>query len=564
MKAYNIIITNILLCFFVLNSCTNDFAELNTDPDAITEPDLGYMFANIANGFQERYSEYYFEHWQFISRFSQQYVHNNGFDITFSKFNTSTDRPDQFYYILRNTYDMRATIDAMSETDKAARQKMYYTTYIPEVYWGLRNTVFYGSMAFSEAMKAKEGKYSAKYDTQEELLKAWHTNLNKAIAEMEKSDPVTQINFNTGDFIFKNDWVKWAQTANALKYRMASYLINKDETWAKQLIQEVEASSSGLYKSATPEDQLLFMPSTSFMGTANDMATEFWAAENFVNFLKANNDPRLKVFFRPNLFSPASIDSMKKYGSAMPVILDYQNDPLYQYQGAPVSPDKQNLPQYWGYYGYKNTKLDVVSRLNRRLWSASFESGTGYMVEPTITYAEVCLLKAEFIKRGYITGNAEEWYNKGVRASLETFLYIADKAKLQDYTAYSEADILAYLSKPDVKLDGTNTDMEKIILQQYINFFRSPCPNWDLIRRTGFPAENSTIMKYTPMTSGGSALPVPRRSTFLKPSIQFMLEDWENAMKEQGFTPNVVDPVTLHDQRLWIDTANPDYGKGLN
>ena len=562
MKVYNII-TKILLCFIVLSGCTKDFAEINKNPDAINDPDLGYMFSNIANGFQERYSEYYFEHWQFISRFSQQYVHTNGFDLTFNRFNTFTDRIDWFYTILRNTYDMREKIDAMNESDKAARQKMYYTTFIPEVYWGLRNTMFYGSLVYSEAMKAKEGKYSAPYDMQEDLLKAWLANLDKAIVELEKADPVIQLNFNKGDFIFKNDWKKWAQTANALKYRIASYLINKDEAWAKRIVQEVEASTSGLYASSAQGDQLLFMPASNFRGQANDMATEFWAAENFVNFLKANDDPRLKIFFRPNSFSTANIDSMIKYNSTLPAILDYQNDPLYRYQGAPVSPDDQNLPEYWGNYSYQTTRLYAVSRLNRRLWSASFEAGTGYMAEPIITTAEVYLLKAEFIKRGYITGNAEEWYNKGVRASLETFRFIADNANLQDYSAFPESDITAYLAKPDVKLDGTTKDLEKIIIQQYINLFRSPSVTWDLIRRSGFPAENSTILKYSPMTSAGVRLPVPRRSTFLKPSIQFMLEDWEKGMTAQGFTPNVVDAVTLHDQRLWIDSNNPDYGKGL-
>jgi hypothetical protein len=556
----------LIMCIVVLtmsNSCTDDFAKINTNPDAINEPDLGFMFANIANGFRERYSEYYFEHWQFISRYNQHYVMTNGYDATFNRFNYFTERLDVFYYTLRNTRDIRAKIDAMPEAEKAARQKMYYTTFIPEVYWGLRNTMFYGAIPFKDAMKATEGKYSAPYDTQQELLTQWLANLDAAIAALQTTSTVAQVNFGNGDFIFKNDWKKWAQTANALKYRIASILVNKDPVWAKKLVQEVESSTAGLYSTNAPGDQLLFMPGPTFMGETADGAQNFWAAENFMNFLKANNDPRIRIFFRPNTFTAQNIDNMLAAGSEMPAILDIENDPLYRYQGAPVSPDDQNKQAFWGYYGYGNTKLEVVSRASQRMWNPNYENGAGYMVEPIITSAEMYLLKAEFIKRGFISGNAEEWYNKGVRASIETYRLIADRGQFQDYTTFPDADINAYLLKPDVKLDGSAKDLEKIILQQYINLFRSPAVNWDFIRRTGFPATNSTMLKYTPMTYGGTKLPVPRRSTIVKPSIQFMLDDWENAMTQQGFTPNGTTPDVLESQRLWVDTANPNYGEGL-
>ncbi len=50
----------------------------------------------------------------------------------------------------------------------------------------------------------------------------------------------------------------------------------------------------------------------------------------------------------------------------------------------------------------------------------AFDLYSGYMAEPNIMigYIEMCFNIAEAINRGWATGNAEDWYKKGVSASL--------------------------------------------------------------------------------------------------------------------------------------------------
>src|SRR5690606_3650202 len=98
-----------------------------------------------------------------------------------------------------------------------------------------------------------------------------------------------------------------------------------------------------------------------------------------------------------------------------------------------------------------------------------------------LSYAEVCFLMSEFILKDYTSGNANEWYEKGIRASMATYDMIAQEAQLgpvvagefYPYQPISETEIANYLAKPEIQFDGAN-DLEKVYIQQYLNFYRQP------------------------------------------------------------------------------------------
>ena len=94
---------------------------------------------------------------------------------------------------------------------------------------------------------------------------------------------------------------------------------------------------------------------------------------------------------------------------------------------------------------------------------------------------------AEAVVRGWISGNAQTYYEKGIRAS---FSFYETHAK--DYAGYlNENAVAQYLKEPLVdftQASGTEEQIERIIMQKYlVTFYQG---NWDSFYeqlRTGYP-----------------------------------------------------------------------------
>jgi hypothetical protein len=104
-------------------------------------------------------------------------------------------------------------------------------------------------------------------------------------------------------------------------------------------------------------------------------------------------------------------------------------------------------------------------------------------------------------------------------------------------------------------LDGTN-DLEKIYIQELLNFYRDPNEAFTLARRTGYPKFNSTLLAREVITDV-----LPRRWWRLDPG-QVNRINWSAAMTDQGFTPNDFTISKLNSERIWFDKKAPAYGSG--
>ena len=255
------------------------------------------------------------------------------------------------------------------------------------------------------------------------------------------------------------------------------------------------------------------------------------------------------------------IDTLAKYNKTLPAWINV-NDPKIMYQGGPA--DFQSNPSVSSFFvnplnaGGSN-RYQLISTVNRKFYAPTVDRGSGTVIDVLFSYAEVCLQIAEFVQKGYGTGintkgTAAEWYNKGIRASAKTMNQIAVAA---GSTSYPNIDALvdAQLLNSKVKLDGTN-DLEKIYIQSLFNFYREPNEAFTLIRRTGYPKFNSTLLARQTITDV-----LPRRWWTLDPG-QVNRTNWSAAMAEQGFTPNDFTITKLNSERIWFDKKSPDYGNG--
>jgi Starch-binding associating with outer membrane len=124
---------------------------------------------------------------------------------------------------------------------------------------------------------------------------------------------------------------------------------------------------------------------------------------------------------------------------------------------------------------------------------------TTYTAEPTLilSYPEVCFCIAEAINRGWISGNADTWYQNGTKAMWdfygitdgdnEVVLQKADGGAITYTVPFS---FTAYFNQPLVKYKGNNADgLDQILTQKYLAYARnSGLQAYYQWRRTGVPA----------------------------------------------------------------------------
>jgi hypothetical protein len=184
--------------------------------------------------------------------------------------------------------------------------------------------------------------------------------------------------------------------------------------------------------------------------------------------LAALKDPRVFVVAEP---ARAKIDS------------GYTAKDFEAYVGAPSDEGLDEMAT--------KVQQGEYSRISKERYFSSYEG------EPCIQigYAEACFSIAEGINRGWATGDAKAWYDKGVTASMN-FYGITD-----------EATITAYLARPETAYKGNNTDgLTQILTQKYLAMAQHSglegYYNW---RRTGVP----TFYQGGPGT-GNSGI-IPRR-----------------------------------------------------
>jgi hypothetical protein len=572
-------------------SCS-DFKEINTDPEVGT-PQIDQILTYIEKELvtYKGGGEWYHENHQKMT-WAQYLVQGeaNADDV-----NTilSGCKYSTFYTtVLNHLIEIRRQVGLLTDEEQQVRQKLVAVTKIIQAFFALRITDQYGNIPYSEAgLGRDESILNPVYDDQEELLHTLVDELNNAI-KLLSEDLTEEYNFSDADFIYSGDATKWIKFANAIKLRIATRFETQDLASTKEIISEV-VSDGRLFES--DDDQFTLNIGGDYRGSASadfEWKGLMWAARPMVEFMKKTVDPRIRVFYEMNGYTQASINAFAKSSDISPAV-DIKNDTTvlftnedgekiygYRYIGAPTHRQDPYVG-VTGYYMYIDDPVTIganavmISKWNRRIiQTCSYDysglpTATGNYVDVQLSYAEVCFMMAEFILKGYITGDAEEWYNKGIASSISTYDMIATTAdvtiivanKTYYYLPVSDAEIEKYKKAPEVKFDGIN-NLEKVYIQQFLNFYRLPDEGWIFSMRTGYPKYESSLLART--LTDDDELVFPRRIPTPEPG-DLNLANWNAANTAQGFTnPLNETPEVLNSQRLWWDKNNPETGSGGN
>lgn len=389
----------------------------------------------------------------------------------------------------------------------------------------------YGNIPFAEANEGREGNMFPKFDTQQEVYEQMFSLLDNAISTL--SDPGSKGLPNDNDVLFKGDRTKWIKFANSLKFRLMVHSYEAFKKAGKDLSSEMQAiagggnfmsalgDNAGLTFSGANQDESWYLQRN--WGTGNEF-TEQKPTKYLIDQMVALDDPRMYIIFAPALspisakttessenikingytykidYYPSSLydaDELKAAGRNLDgsiISVPYTLDAMWFGAPNPITINTQyasatNLPGTNGFYD--NRRITGFSQLiakttDSRLKAVLMES------------SEMMFLLAEARQKGWIsTGTVKDHYENGIRLSFERW-GIENGTKPATHIGSDKIidNFTAYYAKPEVALDGTAGDLDKIATQKWLSLLvTNHTEAYTDYKRTGKPAFIKTIVE---------------------------------------------------------------------
>ncbi|HEY0972322.1 MAG TPA: SusD/RagB family nutrient-binding outer membrane lipoprotein [Gemmatimonadales bacterium] len=378
-------------------------------------------------------------------------VRGSGFDLTF------TGLWSQYYakvqYVDEDWYQIRpATIDAwwsafysggLEDLQTAIEQAgdrggLAGPALVMRAWTVGAMTDIWGDIPFTEALQGENGTFTPVYDPQKVVYDSILTSL-KTAAELLPGEQ----DYGNADPIYGGDNEKWELFANSLRARYGMRLSKVDPERAKAEV--AAAVAAGVFTSNAQDAQLDWPgDGQNDNGWYNNFKTrdDHRVSKAILDTLASLSDPRIEVYAQPT----AGLAGACAAG---------------EYVGLP---NGLSTPSALAYAG---NGLACTSKLGE----IYYEATTPYYL---MTYAEVLFIQAEAAERGWISGSAADFYQKGIAAAMQQY-------------GVAQADIDTYLAQARVAYKGGQAGLDQIALQKWIALFGQGVEGWSEWRRTGVP-----------------------------------------------------------------------------
>ena len=437
-------------------SCDRNLDEVNIDESRISEPVASKLLVPIQYNMS-----------------SINYMRAN--DFTFDIMQVSLDFPNEAnslsrYYLTENTgagfwnnsYKWLMQVQDMKKAAIRDNDVNYQAIAMVLNAWIYSNlTDTYGDVPFYEASKLDEAVSKPKFDKQKDIYVQLLNDLKAANSLFVTSKPLTG-----SDLFYKaesdvNGIVNWKKFCNSLSLRLLTRILSKNgEVNVNERIQEIINNPTiyPIFQSNAETAKVAITgvaPLLPPIARPQDFTTGRAASAFFVETLKANNDPRMSMFFGQAKSIPANAN--------------------IGYKGAPSG------------YAYGTTFDFQPSNMNQNLAKAPLN----ILVYP---YAELQFILSELAWRGIIPGNAQTFYESGVKATIEQ---------------WGSTMPANYFTNANVAYNGS---LDRIMLQKYVALFFVDQQQWFEKRRTGFPVlpNNGGLLNNSVMPSRLMYPPNPR------------------------------------------------------
>ncbi|HRP31816.1 MAG TPA: SusD/RagB family nutrient-binding outer membrane lipoprotein [Agriterribacter sp.] len=472
----------IVAALFLVNGCTKNFEELNTNPALLSEDivtpefllsgvqygigsglgasDIGDYAGMTVRGDNAPFVDHY---------------DDGAWNAAYTSFGNNLAA------IIRKTKD-----DPDMVNKKAIAR-------ILRVWVFSQATDIYGDIPYFDSNKAPdEAVISPKYDTQESIYQDFFKELKEAAAELDPAKP----GYGNADLYFRGNVTQWKKFANSLRLRLALRLRYVNSQMAQTNMSDLQesdliigmADDVFISTSANLESQRNGMYNAIANG-ADEAARQDYVAHQgvgkamldiLVGSSPRNNplDPRTKVIADTAVLNGATLTpAQPPFGfRAQPLLGSVPVENKYPYGGGSVS----QFSLFW--------YVPVVKQ---------------YILKSS----EVYFALAEAALFNLKSGDANAYFKKGIEASVaETKdLYVngasqmpallelvygpgVDASGFLDYKEMKDAQISAFLSSPATSLTGSDEQkLEQIINQKIVALYPNTLEGWSEWRRTGYP-----------------------------------------------------------------------------
>lgn len=500
-----------ILMILLLSSCTAGFEKINTDPktkDSIPPGEQLTAAAYFMDGGREMgYPDLY------IFQPMVQYLTGAEDMSRGGKYIR-----DEFYNncMWENLYgkSLKQLVDLL-ENHKSDSALVNYlaAARILRVYVFSLLTDTYGDIPYSQAGLAYYNKiYTPEYDKQSDIYTNFFKELAEATAQFNPSREGI-----ANDIVYNGDLDKWKRLAGSLRLRLAMRLTKVNAITAREQVRA--ALAAGVMQSADDNFRMLHdnyaYPDLRGNGYAQALLEDNvrqWVrgCSTFVEYLKAEKDPRLPTFFVNKDAGGKDITTITNYLSMKPGMYYWDDQEEY------VSPE--------GVVIAAADKYCVLNQPFYQLDAPFLHMG----------YAEVAFLQAEAAARGWIPDDANNWYQIGIRAAMDQLKLYAEIGYIPDDTA--TAFVRAHRLTP-------GREIEQINMQKWVALFPNGFEAYANQRRSGYPV----LAPITDMGNESQTDGIPPRRLFYPSTEAFSnTVHYQEALDRMGGTDDWL-------QHVWWD-----------
>ncbi|MDB5119864.1 MAG: hypothetical protein JWN56_1082 [Sphingobacteriales bacterium] len=438
-----------------LSSCDKNFEQVNVNPVLPTTIDAAYLFSNAQ--LSSAIGTYYYQS-QIVQQINTPYTgvleggnHNIVYDPnTNANFNSLYTGPIKF-------------VEDVIEKTKAVptRSNLYNMARIWRAYLYQVLVDTYGDVPYNEAGAAYLEKITLpKYDDQKLIYDDLIKEYQEATTALDATKPT-----ESGDIFYKGDISQWKKLGNSLLLRAGMRYSKLDPAKAEQLAKiAIDPANGGVMTSNADNAYVAFNATFTNPTGAWFQGTErgnVYLGAPFVDYLKANNDPRLPLI------------AIKYATPANPLATaGAENTNPVDQVGMPYGYNESTISTAPGYPGKTGPAFNY-SQVNRRTL-AKIDAPEFF-----VTYAQTQLLLAEAASRGWIAGDAATFYNTGVKAHMDQFNQFNAGSIIP--TADQDAYLLAHPYNAVTALEQINT-------QYWVASFLNGSEAWANFRRSNYPA----------------------------------------------------------------------------
>ncbi|MBB6126001.1 SusD/RagB family nutrient-binding outer membrane lipoprotein [Mucilaginibacter lappiensis] len=475
LKYTSIILSSTLL--LSLASCKKELVKVNVNPNATQNPQPDYLLTGVIKNMADTYwgvednmgsSLLFVQNWSKI-----QYTDPDRYIFTNASF--------QGLWTTAYTKGVINLNQIIKLADAQANPNYKGVALV------LRSWVFtlltdqYGDVPYKQSINIDQYLTPA-YDAQRDVYFALLDDLKAAQSSLDPSGKAI-----LGDAIYSGNIASWKKFANSLRLRIALRIADREPDKAKQVLADIQAEGSGYISSNSEIAQLVYVDSPNQNPISNlfDTRDDYRISKTIVDQLFALNDPRLPVY---------------------------------------ATPTQDATPQT--YVGVPNGLLvgDASSLGLTKTSKPGAYFRAPHAPAVIISYAEVLFDQAEAVARGFIAGNAADFYNQAVTASLQQY-------------GIGNTAISTYINSAAVKYDASNYK-KSIGNQKWIALFGQGLEAFAEWRRLDYP-------QLQPAVAGTLNGKIPVR--FIYPGTEQSLNgaSYKAAVANQG-----ADVLTT---KLWFD-----------